>query len=162
MAQYSFKAQIDKFTIEDCRLYLSQWPKGMMSDYVRTRLATLEAEAGYQEQAEKDEDDIWDHSKHTIDGIKEYMSLFPQGKHIKECKDLVRKLRIEKETAARIESEKNQRAEDSIKRVIKTIGFIGGAILAIAIIVGCIETKTWPASGTLAPLAYGMSRLAKW
>lgn len=152
MRHYNFQSQIDKYTIEDCREYLDKYPNGLMADSVRARLASLEPVNGYSEQEIRDEDSFWENNKHSEEGIKKYMELFPNGKYITECENNLMELR--RDRAGKI--------EESIKKIIKVLGFIVLGMLAITVIVGCIRTKKWPAFATLAPILYSMNRLYEW
>lgn len=162
MKQSNFTAQIDKYTIEDCRLYLAQHPKGLMADYVRARLMFLQSDPDYIEQANKDEESFWKINNHSEDGIKEYMALFPFGKHIEECEHILKELRKKQKESERAKKEHIIEVKESIKSVIKVIGLIALGACAIYIIVLCIQAKQWPAVATLAPIVYFMTRLYEW
>lgn len=84
-----FPENVSDYTKEQCEEYLAAHPNGLKADYVRERLKVL-APARPQKIEINEEEEYWKKNHNTIDELRSYQNRFPKGKHIEECKALLK------------------------------------------------------------------------
>lgn len=129
-----FTDDVQSYSRADCEEYIRKDPDGKYIGEVKKRLEELiETETEEKRIAAKrrrsaakrrrsaarrsrEDDELWNNCKNSLDGIDKYKTTYPQGRHIKECDAQVEKL-----------NRKTEDDENSVAFAGKVIcGIIGG------------------------------------
>lgn len=88
----NFPTNVSDFTKEQCEEYLEFYPNGLKAEGVRERLNLISPKN--KTSTLNGDDEYWAHHHSSVEELRSYQFKYPDGKHIEECRNLLKQLTI--------------------------------------------------------------------